>query len=70
MNIMLLTEHDLKFLSLTRGYTGSSESTLVKMPQCWKSYVAAQLFSIETDICPIRIKRIEKKQSLQKCTSH
>ena len=60
MNIMLLTEHDLKFLSLTRGYTCLSESTLVKMPHCWKSYVAAQLFSFQTDICPIRIKRIEK----------
>ena len=25
------------------GFTGSSESTLVKMPHCWKSRVAAQL---------------------------
>ena len=37
MNVMLLTEHHLEFLSLTRGCTGSSESTLVKMPHCWKS---------------------------------
>ena len=28
---------------------GSSESTLVKMPHCWKSHVAAQLFfQVET----------------------
>ena len=30
MLIKLLTEHHLKFLSLKRGCTGSSESTLVK----------------------------------------
>ena len=38
-----LTEHDLEFLSLTRGCIGSSESTIVKMPHCWKSHVAAQI---------------------------
>ena len=41
MTIKLLTEHHLKYLSLKRGCTGSSESTLVKMPHCWKSHVAA-----------------------------
>ena len=40
----LLTEHLLRFLSLKGGCTGSSESTLVKMPHCWKSRVTAQLF--------------------------
>ena len=30
MNIKLLTEHHLEFLSLKGGCTGSSESTLVK----------------------------------------
>ena len=30
MSVKLLTEHHLKFLSLKGGYTGSSESTLVK----------------------------------------
>ena len=39
----LLTEHHLEFLSLKGGCTGSSESTLVKMPHCWKSHVAAQI---------------------------
>ena len=33
MSVKLLTEHHLKFLSLKGGCTGSSESTLVKMPQ-------------------------------------
>ena len=44
MNIKLLTENDLKFLSVKGGCTGSSESTLVKMPHCWKSHVTAPVF--------------------------
>ena len=32
----LLTEHYLEFLILKGGYTGSSESTRVKMPHCLK----------------------------------
>ena len=43
MSVKLLTEHNLKFLSLKGGFTASSESTLVKMPHCWKSHVAAQV---------------------------
>ena len=41
MSVKLLTDHNLEFLSLKGGFTGSSESTLVKMPHCWKSHVAA-----------------------------
>ena len=37
MGVKLLTEHHYEFLSLKGGYTGSSESTFVKMPHCWKS---------------------------------
>ena len=33
-----------EFLSLKGGCTASSDSTLVKMPRCWKSHVAAQNF--------------------------
>ena len=44
MTVKLLTEHHLEFLSLKGGCTGSSESTLVKMPHCWKSHVTAQIF--------------------------
>ena len=40
MSVKLLTEHYLEFLSLKGG---SSESTLVKIPHCWKSHVTAQL---------------------------
>ena len=43
MSDKLLTEHHLKFLSFRGGCTGSSESTLVKIPHCWKSHVAAQI---------------------------
>ena len=38
----LLTEHHLEFLSLKGVCTGSSESTLVKMPHQWYSHVLAQ----------------------------
>ena len=38
MIVKLLTEHHLEFLSLKGGCRGSSESTLVKMPHCWKSH--------------------------------
>ena len=44
MIIKLLTEHHLEFLSLKGGYRGSSESTLVKMSNCWKSHAAAHIF--------------------------
>ena len=44
MNVKLLTEHHLEFLSLKGGYTGSSVSTLVKMSHCCKSHVAAKLY--------------------------
>ena len=46
MTVNLLTEHHLEFLSLKRGCIGLSESTLIKMPHCWKSHVAAQIMNI------------------------
>ena len=42
MSVKLLTEYHFEFLSLKGGCTGSSESTLVEMPHCWKSHVEAQ----------------------------
>ena len=36
----------LNILCLKKGCTGSSESTLVKMPHCWKYYVAAHLLCV------------------------
>ena len=45
MIVKLLTEHHLEFLSLTGGCRGSSQSTLVKMSNCWKSHAAAHLIN-------------------------
>ena len=46
MSVKLLTEHDLEFLSLKGGCKGSFESTLVKMPHCWKSHIMAHIFYV------------------------
>ena len=46
MIIKLLTEHHLEFLSLKGGCRGSSESTHVKMPHCWKSYALANITGV------------------------
>ena len=43
MTAKLLTEHNLEFLTLKGGCTVSSESTLVKMPHCWKSHVTVYI---------------------------
>ena len=43
MNIKLLIEHRLEFLSLKGDCICFSESTLVKIPHCWKSHVLAQM---------------------------
>ena len=42
MTVKLPTEHNLEFISLKGSFTGSSESTHVKIPHCWKSNVAAR----------------------------
>ena len=47
MSVKLLTENHLEFLSLKADCTGSSESTLVIMPHCWKSHVAAQMLILD-----------------------
>ena len=43
MIVKLLSGHHLEFLSLKEGCRGSSESTRVKMPHCWKSHALAKL---------------------------
>ena len=45
MIVKRLTERHLEFLSLNGGCTGLSESTLVKMSNCWKSHAPAQLLN-------------------------
>ena len=51
MIVKLLTEHHLEFLSLKGGCTGLSESTLVKMPYCWKSLGATHVIFILVVCC-------------------
>ena len=57
MRVQLLTEHQLEFLSLKGSCTGSTESTFVKMPHCWKSHVTAHIFFqsvVSTKRTPLR----------------
>ena len=61
MTVKLLTEYNLEFLSLKGGCTGSSESTLVKMSNCWKSRAAAHLiyyYFFQTKVASISIPNI------------
>ena len=46
MSVKLLSEHHLEFVSLKWSWTSSSESTLVKMPHCWKSHVMAHVLCV------------------------
>ena len=43
MIVKVLTIHYLEILGLKGGCRGSSESTLVKKSNCWKSHVTAHL---------------------------
>ena len=53
MSVKLLTEHHLEFLSVKGGYRGSSESTLVKMSNCWKSHAAAHFIRMNLLTVPV-----------------
>ena len=44
MTLKLMTKQLLEFLSLKGGCIGLSESTLVKIPHCWKSHVTAHIY--------------------------
>ena len=43
MIVKVLTEYHLEFLSLKKGCRGSTESTHIKMPHCWKSHATAKM---------------------------
>ena len=49
MIVKLLTKHHLEFLSFKGGCTGLTESTLVKIPHCWKSHVMAHMVKVEAN---------------------
>ena len=50
MIVKLLTENHLEFLSLKGGCRGSSESSHVKIPHCWKSHAMAHFTVYSTFI--------------------
>ena len=43
MSVKLLSELHLEFVSIKGGCKDLSETTLVQMPHCWKSHVAAHI---------------------------
>ena len=51
MTVKLLIEHHLEVLGFKGCCTGSSESTLVKMSNGWKSHALAQILSLYSVIC-------------------
>ena len=65
MIVKLLTEYHLEFLSLKGGCRGSSESTLVKMSNCWKSHAAAHMCFCKLKHC---FWQSETQFCLKKCT--
>ena len=58
MIVKLLTEHHLEFLSLKGGCIGSSESTLVKISNCWKSHALAHIRQTRTATCRMTLLKI------------
>ena len=50
MSVKLQTEHHFEFLNLKGGCTGSSESTFVKTPHCWKSRVFPHMIRIHVTL--------------------
>ena len=48
MIVKLLTEHQFEFLSLKGGCRGSSESTLIKLSNCWNSHAAAHYYNMSS----------------------
>ena len=53
MSVKVLTEHHFEFLSFKGKCRGFSESTRVKMPNCWKSHVTAHYVIEHSDACPL-----------------
>ena len=51
MIIKLLTEYHLELLGFKGGCTGSSESTLVNMLNCWKSLAVAEMVYCTRFVC-------------------
>ena len=52
MIVKLLTEHHFEFLGLKGGCRGSSKSTHIKMPHCWKSHALAHYYVVLREYVP------------------
>ena len=65
MIVNLLNEYHLEFLSFKGGCTGSSESTLVKMPHCWKSHVTAHIARTHQQLCQFPVELLAECQGRQ-----
>ena len=50
LTVELLFQQHLEFLSLKGCCTGSSESTLVKIPHCWKSHDMAHFNALQATL--------------------
>ena len=50
VTVKQLRGHHLEFLSFKGGCTGSSESTVVKMPNCWKSHITAHMLKENSNV--------------------
>ena len=61
MIVKLLTTQHLEFLSLKGG---SSESTHVKMPHCWKSHATAQIFYFAATIAGLKQNSASTRENL------
>ena len=70
MSVKLLTEQHLEFLSLAGGCRSSSESTLAKMPHCWKSHVAAHMYSLCTKIAVRAVIQYSHNKGLSHKAAH
>ena len=65
MIVKLLNKRHLEFLSFKGGCRGPSESTLVKMSNCWKSCALAHMCNI---ICMCKINCIRHVQLSDQAT--
>ena len=71
MFVKLLIEHHSEFLRLKGGCSGSSESTHVIMPHCWKSHALAHRVFVQAiakkrktlvvlaSVCPLVLWRVD-----------
>ena len=67
MTVKQLTKHNLEFLSLKGECTGSSESTLVKIPHCRKSHVAVDIIKLCLQMSDCRLQFSGHQASNNQC---